>query len=268
MKTYQVKDWNIHFENDRSRARERCSFVCVPNKQHGMGFCRIMAEQDGATIYGVWHMILGACSQQSLPRNGWLTVDGKPAVTKQGADGEQTVTAWGAEDMALKFRRPVKEIERAIEVLTSDKVAWLIAHSPPTHRQVTADSPPTHLERREEKEENRTERKGSVGVGFCLGDAQDRLSRLFKRNTQSQWTYAEQSALCELIRRPEFEAELALVELFKSKPESYFPQSLQSLLSRWSETVDRANNYEENQSTKPEAKKKPKSIFEQEIAKL
>jgi hypothetical protein len=108
--TYQIKDWDAYFENDRSRNRIQCSFVCVPNKQHGMGFCRIMAEPDGAAIYGIWHCIIGACSQQKK-RHGWLT-----------ADGEQAGSPWLLGDLALKFRRPEKEIERALQVLTSERV--------------------------------------------------------------------------------------------------------------------------------------------------
>lgn len=117
MITYQIKDWNENFENSKSRERDRCSFVCVPNKQHGMSFSRIMAEKDGSTIYGVWHLILGACSQQKKPRNGWLT-----------SDGYQTGTAWVPEDLALKFRRPVQEIKRALEVLTLPQVGWIITY--------------------------------------------------------------------------------------------------------------------------------------------
>ena len=102
MPLYQIKDWDAHFENDRSRNRIQCSFVCVPNKQHGMGFCRIMAEPDGAAIYGIWHCIVGACSQQRK-RYGWLT-----------SDGDKAVSGWGVEDLALKFRRPESEIARAL----------------------------------------------------------------------------------------------------------------------------------------------------------
>lgn len=137
MTVFQIKDWNSHFENDRSRQRANCSFVCVPNKQHGMGFCRIMAEPDGAAIYGIWHCIVGACSQQRS-RNGWLT-----------SDGDMAGSAWGVGDLALKFRRPEKEVERALQVLCSEKVGWIILHG---NSQLTADSPPAHLEEKEGKE--------------------------------------------------------------------------------------------------------------------
>lgn len=133
MKAYQIKDWQKHFENDRSRDRDKCGFVCVPNKQHGMGFSYIMFEKDGAAIYGIWQLIVGACSQQRKPRNGWLTSDGT-------ASGD----VWTVDDLAMKFRRPAIEIARAIEVLSSVKVGWLVqlpTDSPLTPRQVTPDSP-------------------------------------------------------------------------------------------------------------------------------
>ena len=148
---FQIKDWDAHFENDRSRQREQCSFVCVPNKQHGMGFCRIMAEPDGAAIYGIWHMLVGACSQQKK-RDGWLT-----------SDGESAGSPWGVDDLALKFRRPTKEIERALQVLISEKVGWIITHeSPPSNRRVTAKSPPCDVEGKG--------REGKEGKGTICGN--------------------------------------------------------------------------------------------------
>ena len=104
-----------------------------------------MAEPDGAAIYGIWHCIVGACSQQKK-RNGWLT-----------ADGDLAGSPWGVEDMALKFRRPQIEVERALQVLVSEKVGWIIVHG---NSLLTADSPPAHLEEKEEKE-RREEKEGA-----------------------------------------------------------------------------------------------------------
>lgn len=113
---YRVKNWNDHFENHKSRTIEECSFVCVPNKHHGLGFSRIMAEQDGAAIYGVWILILGICSRHRRPRGGWLT-----------HDGHREGTALTPEDLSLQFRRPSNEIARALECLSSSKVDWVEA---------------------------------------------------------------------------------------------------------------------------------------------
>ena len=69
-----------------------------------------------------------------------------------------------------------------------------------------------------------------------------RLNRMFDRKESSHWSYLEQSTLAELLRRPEFVSELGEVERFKAQPEAFFPQSLASLLSKWTETLDRARN--------------------------
>ena len=98
---YQIKDWDEHFENNRSRQVDKCNFICIPNKQSGMGLTRILAEKDGLAIYGAWHLITGACSQQHPPRRGWLTDTGKP-----------NGLAWTEDDLAIKFRRDPAEFKQ------------------------------------------------------------------------------------------------------------------------------------------------------------
>lgn len=144
----QVVDWNKHFENNKSRLVDECSFVCVPNKQHGFGLTRVLSEPDGAAIYGVWCLILGVCSRQRKPREGYLTVDGRP-------DGASLVSS----DLALNWRRTVIEVERAISFLSSDKVGWIkdLDESHQSARTVPSNCPSGALnegkEGREEKEE-------------------------------------------------------------------------------------------------------------------
>lgn len=94
-------------------------------------------------------MILGACSQQA-ERDGWLT-----------ENGDMAGSPWGVDDLALKFRRPEAEVQRALDFLCSDKVKWIIYHGTndlqSSHRPVTVQSPSSTLKeekRREEKEEN------------------------------------------------------------------------------------------------------------------
>jgi len=156
--TYQIRDWNAHFENNKSREIDRCSFVCLPNKQHGMGFRRIMAELDGATIYGVWVCIVAACSQQSSPRQGWLTEDGR-----------KTGTPWAAADIALKIGRPTAEVDRCLSVVASPRVGWLAAREVPAGcpsdpPEPPDDNPPATPEGRKEGTEgngrNRSECSG------------------------------------------------------------------------------------------------------------
>ena len=131
--TYRIRDWDKYFENNKSRERDHCSYVCVPNKQDGMGLTRILAEPDGASIYGIWHLILGAVSRQRRPRAGWLT-----------DDGQETGTAWALSDMALRWRRPEEEITRALFVLCSAPIGWI--ECLPGAHEVPAECPSGALE--------------------------------------------------------------------------------------------------------------------------
>jgi hypothetical protein len=161
--TYRIKDWDRHFENAKSRTIDSCSFVCIPNKQHGLGFTRIMAEPDGAAIFGIWVLLVEAVSRQSRPRAGWLTEDG----TSGGAP-------WASDDLALRWRRTTKEISRALTFLSSSGVGWIEVEQVldegknggiqseslgpiPQELEVSAGYPPG-IQITEGTEQNRTER--------------------------------------------------------------------------------------------------------------
>jgi hypothetical protein len=76
---YQIVDWNVHFENHKSRKLAKCGFVCVPNKHGGAGLTALLMsgpEPYGHAYYGIWQLILQFCSRQPV-REGWLTGDGK-----------------------------------------------------------------------------------------------------------------------------------------------------------------------------------------------
>jgi hypothetical protein len=82
---YQIVAYDEHFENNKSRMRDRCSFVCVPNKHGGTGLSNLLAEADNLAIYGFWMLVLQLCSRQRKPRLGYLTADGKPKGRRLGA---------------------------------------------------------------------------------------------------------------------------------------------------------------------------------------
>lgn len=112
---YRIAGWSTRFENNKSRERDRCSFVCLPNKQDGLGLAHILSEPDGAALFGIWTLVVQACSRHGRPRNGWLTEDG----TEDG-------TPFAVEDLAMRWRRPQAEICRMLEVMSRPKVGWLI----------------------------------------------------------------------------------------------------------------------------------------------
>lgn len=148
MTVYQIAHWPKHFENAKSRGLARCSHVYMPNKQDGLTFNRLMAHPNGTTIFGMWCLILQACSRHK-DRNGWLTDDG----TEKG-------TPWTVEDLAFRWRRPLDEVQQAVEFLCSDRIGWIkkLAHKYPSegYREDTE-----RAARHPSTEQNRTEQNST-----------------------------------------------------------------------------------------------------------
>lgn len=147
---YQIREWNKFFENHKSRIVEQCSFVCVPNKQDGMGLTRILSHENGLQIYGVWCLIVGACSRQRLPREGYLTDTGT-------ALGRR----WSAADMAERWRQSESIIQFALDVISSDRINWLEVKD----SQVPFKCRPSAA--RTATNEGRNERKEGMNEGSC-----------------------------------------------------------------------------------------------------
>jgi hypothetical protein len=127
---YRIRDWERHFEKAKSKTIERCAYVCLPNKQDGVGFARIMAEVDGMALFGVWTAIVQACSRQGKGRSGWLTDNGNPPRGFSGIVGRPQNNyhfgiPWTAEELAFRWRRPVVEIDRALSLIADIKIGWL-----------------------------------------------------------------------------------------------------------------------------------------------
>lgn len=68
-----------------------------------------------------------------------------------------------------------------------------------------------------------------------------KLVAMFNRAPGAQLTYTEQQHLLSVIKREDVTLEFAELEAFKATT-SYFPQSLESLLSKWAVTLDRAKS--------------------------
>lgn len=121
IRIYQIVEWNFRFENSRSREIEVCSWVGIPNKHHGMGFTRILASPDGLATYGLWCLIVQACSRQASTklrkRNGWLT-----------DDGTATGNPWDASDLAVRWRQSPDFVQQGLDLFCSPKVGWMILH--------------------------------------------------------------------------------------------------------------------------------------------
>lgn len=72
---YRVRDWEEHFENNRTRGLKKLEWVPVPNRHDGDGFTELMDHPNGAAHYGAWMLIVQVASK--CDARGTLLRDGK-----------------------------------------------------------------------------------------------------------------------------------------------------------------------------------------------
>ena len=150
---YQIKDWDATYENYKSRERKQCGWCSVPNKQDGLGYRRLLNQNDGngPAMYGCFVAIALMASKQSKPRDGYLTDTG----LKNG-------TPLTAEDIGLKISMPAGLVQVTLEACASHSIGWLCVIS--GYKQDTAvsaegDQPDTAVPRsiQERKKERKKE---------------------------------------------------------------------------------------------------------------
>lgn len=109
MTLYRIKDWNKHFENNRTRELEKMKWVPVPNKQDGDGYTSLIEHDNGPAHFGAWCAIVQVASKCE-PRGTLLRASGKPH---------------DAQSLSRITRFPAEILEEAIERLASSEVGWL-----------------------------------------------------------------------------------------------------------------------------------------------
>lgn len=91
----------------------------------------------------------------------------------------------------------------------------------------------------------------SVREGDSLSAVQELkalLATMYKRRNQLIWPQNEEMLMAELVRRPDWKAELEELKTYRELEPKYFPGSLFSLLDGWDRTLDRARNHYEEPS--------------------
>lgn len=70
MTTYRIRDWNKHFENNRTRDLKELRFVIFPNKHDGDGYTELLDHPNGAAHYGAWCALVQVASKGQHPAGG------------------------------------------------------------------------------------------------------------------------------------------------------------------------------------------------------
>lgn len=146
---YKIRDWDKHFENNKSRERDACSWAKIPNKQDGLGYGRLIRRPDGPQLYGAFVAVVLVASKQKRPRDGHLTDTGL-------AHGRP----YTADDLSIKTQMPAALIQTMLDAVSDASIGWIECYES-SARRVPAECPPSAPseqaeQRREEKAEQAT----------------------------------------------------------------------------------------------------------------
>lgn len=73
----RIRDWNDHFENNRTRGLREMKWVPIPNKMDGDGYMDLVNHENGAEHFAAWVAMVEVASR-CKPRGILLRGDGKP----------------------------------------------------------------------------------------------------------------------------------------------------------------------------------------------
>jgi uncharacterized phage protein (TIGR02220 family) len=106
---YKIKDWDEHYENNRTKELRRMEWVPFQNRHDGNGFRTLIHHRRGLEFFGAWILIVEVASR-CKPRGTLVKKNGAPHT---------------AESIARMTGGSAKTIEKAIELLSSDEIAWI-----------------------------------------------------------------------------------------------------------------------------------------------
>lgn len=107
MTLYRIKDWDKHFENNRTRELKALQWVPFPNKHDGDGYTELLDHKDGPSHFGAWVAIVQVASR----------CDERGTLSRAGARPHD------AASLSRMTRIPQPVLEAAIKRLVS--IGWL-----------------------------------------------------------------------------------------------------------------------------------------------
>jgi hypothetical protein len=107
---YLIRDWDRHFEKAQSRkVSGPLDWVALPTKHDGKSYRRIMMLDDAHEVYGAWVLIVQVAAK--CPVRGLLADEDGPL---------------DASDLALKTGGNQSVFDKALTILASRQIGWLV----------------------------------------------------------------------------------------------------------------------------------------------
>lgn len=243
MKYYRIRDWNKHFENNRTRELKRMDWLPVPNRHDGSGFTLLLDHPNGMAHYGAWHLILQVASKCE-PRGTLL---------REGAGG--VFFGITPQDLARMSHGSAGIFEEVLPRLVD--IGWVEVCENPAG---SCDPKPAGRCGEVPMEWNGTEGNGTTPQK-PHGDAiklKEEIGKEYGRVNGAAWTYDEESLLVGVASRPGSMDEWAKVREFRRSVPTHRTQfegvsSVRQLLQHWAEIMDKVAT-----GHNPAADQKPK----------
>ena len=132
MGTLRINKWSETFENADSRKRQRLGFFYAPSGCDSAGYLALMSEFEPAEGWQTIGIFMALCQQAATMRRevrgSFINSSGKPMTVAQ---------------VAMLIRCEKSLLERAIEILTDERVKWLSADDVPPICQSSASVIPS-----------------------------------------------------------------------------------------------------------------------------
>jgi hypothetical protein len=131
MKLYAINKWSEVFENADSRKRQRLGFYYMPSGCDSSGYLGLMSEFEPAEAWQAYGIFVALCQHTATMtkdlRGTFQNTDGTPMTTKR---------------LALIVRADLSILERSLEILMDQRVAWVSATDVPSICQQSASDAP------------------------------------------------------------------------------------------------------------------------------
>lgn len=193
METLQINKWSETFESADSRKRQRLGFYYHPSGCDSAGYLALMSEfeQESALMaLGIFNALCShAATMKKEVRGRFVNSDGGPMSIGQ---------------IAMLIRVEKRLLERAVEILSDERVRWVSANDMPVICQSSATTVPPICQPspgfvHKEKDRDRVQGQGEGEDQATLSPMDDLKKKINRLKTEWQkpatWSYAEEQHL-------------------------------------------------------------------------
>jgi hypothetical protein len=209
MKLYTINKWSEVFENADSRKRQRLGFYYMPSGCDSSGYLGLMSEFEPAEAWQAYGIFVALCQHTATMtkdlRGTFQNTDGTPMTTRR---------------LALIVRADLSILERSLEILMDQRVAWMSATDVPSICQQSASDVPQNSG----FVQGQGQGQGQGQVNTTASDDAERVYQAYPRKVAKQPAL---KAIAKALKKTPVDQILAHLKLYsdsvQGKEKQYLP---------------------------------------------